>query len=161
MGFDAAQRITPLEYDFTTLNPVPAGLEYCKGTIPEPTATQLEEFEDGYKSLFDYLAKRASANENEDTASEEAEQSFVSVTEALEAWEARDKDLNLEERAKSNAAVRDMIVAVCSKEITPEQFDAIPARVRSAFIQWLVFELLVGKDQVIDLIGSPEDPTAE
>lgn len=166
MGFNAAERVTLLDYDFTTLKPVPAGLENCKGTIPEPTISQVEAFEEGYKSLFEYLSRmdvKPEPAEGGDTPKPEPAEAltYATVADALAAWKDRDTSERDEGRAEAHAAACQMIVDVCSKEITIERINAMPARVLSSFIQWLVFELLVGKERLIGLTDSPEDPTAE
>lgn len=159
MGFDAAKRVDPLDYDFTTLTPVPKGLEECKGTIPEPTVEQLQAFVDGYYSLLEMLDAvdpNSTSRVPHDPPAEKADDSesdekpappkhrYDSMAAAVDAWEER-TNLHAEDRARVEKALSELILGVAGDVITEDQIKAMPSRIRAAFLGWLVFELGPGK----------------
>lgn len=161
MGFDAAKRVEKLDYDFTTLDPLPKGLEDCKGVIPEPSVPKLQRFLDGYFGLLEMLnlvdprASRftasddlpvADGDEKEDPDQPATKQyQFQSMSDALDAWNER-TDVHAEDRAKAEKIYVDLLLDVCGGAITRAQIKAMPSRVRTAFLGWLVFELGPGKE---------------
>lgn len=166
MGFDAAKRVEPLDYDFTTLNPVPTGLEDCKGTIAEPTTTRLQAFLDGYYSLLEMLHSvdpRALkyVPETDDGKEDKAPQHrFADMASALDAWESRE-DIHREDRVKAEQVYTELITGICGGAITKEQVAAMPARIRTEFLSWLIFELGPGKDLANAMTDSLVAATSE
>ncbi len=81
------------------------------GVIPEPSEAQLIAFND----------------------------QLATVRKAIEA--AADADAPTVDEAQMLAAARVSLSALCSGDITPEQFAALPPRIFSAFLGWVLGEL--------------------
>lgn len=111
MGFDAASQVEPLDWDFTKFG---GG----KGTIPEPSMSELRAFR---QKLLDLLPSGDS-------------------DEADEADVARLYSLSPEERDRLNDASVDVVAEFCKGSPSLDEILALPGRIRSAFVDWIIAE---------------------
>lgn len=118
MGFNAGKAVVALDYDFT------AFIEGAKGTIPEPTQDELEAFYAG-------MAEIAEIDVPED-GDVDAEAARTAISEVLS-----DDGLMRQFWPK----VLDALEPICKGSPTRAQIEALPARIRLAFFDWLTSEL--------------------
>lgn len=160
MGFNAAERVSALDYDFTTMDPCPTALRKCKGIIPEPSDEMMDTFIERFHRLMDLLAT-ASVSTLTFELSEKARKmdeapETLTVDEALAKWHEPDDDLS-EGRRKANGAVVELLADICQGTPSKAEIEAMPGRTRAAFLQWLVMELLTPKEELIGMTTSAEE----
>lgn len=114
-GFNASKAVEKLDWDFTEF----AGPD-AKGTIPEPSEGALTTFQERLKALY-----------GEDFDPTDAQ-----------ALRERFKDVD---EGEILTELLDAVAELCSETPTAEQIRALPPRVRTAFMGWL--------------LGSITDPT--
>lgn len=120
-GFQAQGVVEALDYDF---NPYVAE----KGTIPEPTDTQIAEFLSGMKTVI----KEARDSVPEDLHEEASPESI------LEALEDVDPEVAIRQMTK----MCEVYSALCSGTPSPESIRQLPMRVRNIFFAWLQQEVM-------------------
>jgi len=111
-GFNAATAVDPLDFDFSKYGGP-------TGVIPEPSTKQVEAFLN--------------------TAQDVAKLLGIAPGQALsvESISAIPQDA----AEKMNALMTERVLELCAGEITEEDLDKLPFRVRSAFTAWLAGEL--------------------
>lgn len=117
MGFNAGRAVSPLDYDFS------AYVEGAKGTIPEPTQDELEVF-------LDALGTIAESEQSEERSDAET---LDTIRQALS-----DDGLVKQFWPK----VLDALDPICKGTPSRDQIEALPARVRFAFFDWLSSEFV-------------------
>lgn len=114
MGFDAGKAVAALDWTFSPY------LEDARGTIPEPTQAEFEAF-------MDALGEIAQLEDGE-----EPDEIASAVKTAL-----ADDGLVKQFWPK----VMDALEPICKGAPSREQLEALPARLRFAFFDWLTNEL--------------------
>lgn len=146
-GFDAGQELAALSYDFSTLPGLDllpdeqrALLENAKGVIPEPSQDAVERFEranlQAVTSTGLPIDKLASIAALGDDASQEQ------MAQALGGLEGIDVEGLPQKAREAKHMLFEAAVEVCGGSPSPEVFEALPARLREAFVGYLVGELL-------------------
>lgn len=110
--FDAG--LEELTFDFTKY------VEGAKGTIPEPSSTQMEEF---IALLREFMPTKQNAD-GEDV---------IDLDKVAEYFEGTDNPEDV---------INDAISAVCSGTPTAEQIGQLPYRVKQRFYGWMLGSLL-------------------
>lgn len=138
-GFVAQGVVEPLDYDF---NPY----VNTKGTIPEPTDTQIAEFLRGIKTVIKDTQKDLPDKVNLDDP--------VAVLAAID-------DLDPAAQVEAMNKMAEVYSALCSNTPTSGQLMKLPMRVRQIFFAWLQGEVLApeaatggGPAQVTHLHGA-------
>lgn len=158
MGFNATTAVEPLDFDFTTLANCPDILADAKGTIPEPSMEAMNRFRSGFFGMLDLIKKvtqqeMTKAKLAEDTAKHEA----ASVNELVDAWHERLDDSSTHQSKIVTDAMTEWMLIVCAPVLTGEQLLALPVRVRTAFMGWLVEELIDPKGSLSDIAEWQEE----
>lgn len=124
-SFQAAGAVEPLEYDFTQYVPD------AKGVIPEPTTGQIQDYFNSAREMAKEVqgiraqADRVQAADGDaDAFSEEEIAEIVDQMENLDIGEYTGK-------------VVTMVAALCSDQPNADQINALPFRVRQAFVKWV------------------------
>lgn len=154
MGFNAAEEVDPLDYDFTTLKPLPEGLEKAKGTVPEPSNERLEAFGRRFNRLQQLMNEADDARLSREAAAldkpaAKSKKSAMTTLDALEKWTTENSEQGEElppELKKAEQVYIDLLDYVCQGSPSRAEIAAMPGRTRAAFMGWLVGELLVPKD---------------
>lgn len=131
-GFDAGKQIG-LDYNFTTLPIDPDDeaaqiLKDVKGTVPEPSQKKLEKFIEALRTIATDQSVSSVLNLGPD----------ASQAEMLEALSA----LSEEDMERTSGAMTEALIEVCSGSPSKEQIEAMPMRLRGAFLGWLAGELV-------------------
>lgn len=124
--FNAGTAVEVLEYDFTDYVPD------CKGSIPEPSTEQL----DAYFNAIRDLAKNVQNLRAKAERAEHAEDNELSNDE-VDAILAEMDDLSI---SKYTGEMTVAIADLCSGQPSKEQIEALPFRVKQAFLQWVTGE---------------------
>jgi len=152
MGFVASEQVEALTYDFTSLDPIPPGLEKCKGTIPEPSSALVDRFVVKQNRLAITLS---SVEPPELAKGAEKPKAPTSIIEALDQFIA-DERVPEQERDKADNVWIDLLAEVTGGQPTRDEIAAMPYRIRTAFMKWLVQELIDPKDELSGLRPSLE-----
>lgn len=154
MGFNAATAVEALDFDFTTLDPCPEELRDAKGVIPEPDIETLNAFSEGFYGLLRLGRKliqieRPVAPDEDVDVTVDGEGVAIdpeTVHELIQDWH---ESLTTHEydagRKELESTLIDLMMLVCRPVLTEAQLRAIPGRVRTAFVSWLVGELITPK----------------
>lgn len=140
--FDAGASVEALDYDFSTIKVADeqsaAILKDAKGTVPEPTQDALERFQE-------QLRETVIGNGLED---------IVGLGEDAPPEQVISAMSTLDEGALHRVmqGTNDAIKQLCAGSPSPEQIDALPARVRLAFVGWLT-QSLVGPTRPTSVSG--------
>lgn len=111
MGFNAAQAVSSLDYDFTAFSPG------VKGTSPEPSSEQVIVMRQRIRDIFHL-----------DDADPQALNAHLA-------------GLSLEDYKLRDAEIAETYADVCSQQPSTEEILALPHRVQVAFIGYLSGEL--------------------
>src|SRR5512138_245128 len=131
MGFDAASAVESLDWDFTAFN---AG----KGTSPEPSTREIEQFFKKSHSLAEAII-RSGKNRTEDDSEFPEDLTFE------QAWDliAKRLDAPRGEDAESLARKMSELVAETTHNCpSADQLMKLPHRVRSSFFGWFTGQML-------------------
>jgi len=120
--FDAGTAVESMDFDFTAYGG-------SKGTIPEPTNEQVEQF-------LQFVGKSANRIREMATVAEQAEMQGLSDDEIL-ALGNQDEEIARE----MTAGLYEAIVAVCSGIFTVEEVKRLPFRIQNALAAWIAREL--------------------
>lgn len=118
-GFKAEGVVEALDWDF-------APYVAARGTIPEPTDTQIAEFLTGIKAVVKEVQADIPDMEATDPAA------------LLQAMEDLDPAKTIEAVGKMCG----VYAALCSGTPTAEQIQALPMRIRTIFFTWLQAEVM-------------------
>lgn len=126
-GFNAATAVEPLNYDFSAF-------EGPVGVVPEPSTKQVNAYFDEVKALAkEVQASRAAA----DAAAKSVEEDEMTEAKAQEVLATvQEGDIN-----GYDTRMSELTADLCSGSPTLKQIDALPFRVRFAFMQWVVQSL--------------------
>lgn len=119
-GFVASEQVDELTYDFKPHGP--------EGTIPEPSATQIQDFRQAIAQMF------------QDMVPEDMDDEAKAVSAVKRVVEFLGKDTS-EEQQK----ILQTVAAVCSDNPSFDVLDKLPYRHQQAFIGWLSGVLLIPK----------------
>ena len=119
-SFILTEEVSTLDYNFEPY----AG----KGTIPEPSAMQIQVFKQGLAQMVEYAAR--------------AEDIDVNTLPPKEFAERLSKLLS-EDTSEQDEKVLYMIADVCSSSPSFDDLQALPFRARQAFMGWIVGALIV------------------
>lgn len=128
MGFDAADIVEPLDYNFDTLARRYPGLypalDGVSGTVPEPSDEMVQRFQRDFAgATADLIPEGVDTNDR-----------------AALARVMRDMDDAVYK--KSEDALLDALAALTRGQPTREQMGALPYRMKREFIKWLTNELM-------------------
>jgi hypothetical protein len=132
MKFDAGKAVEALEWDFSTVpvsdEQAKAILKDAKGIVPEPTQDALERFQEHLRSTVVDNNLEDMVSLGDDAPPEQVIAAMSSLPEgALQ---------------KVMQGTNDAIKELCAGSPSAEQIDALPARVRLAFVGWLTQSLV-------------------
>ena len=146
MGFVAGDVTEPMDWDFTAF-----GTPEDKGTIPEPSAEDVDLFGRRYLGLLQELRQSLSEDENAvpGESTDEAAQRIVEhaakpLMERIEEWHARTMT-NREDIMRVNAEMRRILADVCGGSPTLAQIELLPSRILRLFTAWLHEQLTAPK----------------
>lgn len=122
MGFDAGSAVEALDYDFT------AYVADARGTIPEPSQPKLERFADELREIATTGGITEIVKLGEDPSQEQLVAALA--------------DLPEDGIKQVMGAMTDAVVELCDGQPSREEIDALPGRVKQAFIGWVVGELM-------------------
>lgn len=137
-GFIAEAVVEPLDYDFGLYIPG------CKGVIPEPSVKQLDDFTSNYAELFSNLRKTEESRrslQDEVIKALAGDEVLPTSAEVLEKWRA-EKGTFGELARTIDAELVGLVAEVCSQTPSEDQIKQLPHRIRQAFTQWIVREML-------------------
>ena len=120
-GFNAAEVVEALDFDFTAFNGP-------KGTIPEPSNKQVKIFFNRMRDTALATRRDAATLDEDELLSDEDAANL-----ALAAFD--------ETSEKHNQDVVNAVVMVCSNIFSYEDLDNLPFRVQNAFMAWLVVQI--------------------
>jgi hypothetical protein len=127
MGFDAANAVTPLDYDLSAYKGED-GKPLSKGTIPEPSRAKLDAFWEGRRQVLADagidLAELEGFDPLDPDSRAELTKKFASIPD--------------EKRKAMAPAQLKHVAAVCSNTPSEQEIKALPGRVQDAFIGWLM-----------------------
>lgn len=120
MGFDSAKAVSPLDFDFTAHGGP-------KGTIPEPTQEALDAFYERGRAIIAGAGIEDIARLSDDSS--EAEIIGVLAKLDMESFQSLQGDLAV------------AVGELCQGTPSTEEIQALPVRVRQAFIGWVFGEI--------------------
>lgn len=127
MGFDAAEAVAPLDYDFSAYTNGD-GKPLSKGTIAEPSREQLDAFWQGRRQVLADAGIDLAELEGFDPLDPDSRaalaKKFASIPD--------------EKRKAMAPAQLKHVSAVCSGTPSEKEIEALPGRVQDAFIGWLM-----------------------
>lgn len=115
MGFVLEDQVEPLDYDL--------GKYGGKGTIPEPSDADIEKVQKAFLSVAKDLGVEVGEKMTPETMARVADKLGDDVNETMKA---------------ANARVYGAIAELCKGKPTLKEIEALPVRVRNAFIGWLM-----------------------
>lgn len=132
MGFNAAEVLEPLDYDFTSFNG-PDGKPLPKGTVPEPSSGAVKAY---FRAMKD-LAKEARRFKDiekklgniDEISDEELAERMATVDEAEEGADELQRNQKV------------ALAGLCSDNPSLEVLEALPFRIFMAFNKWLIGEI--------------------
>lgn len=151
MGFNLAEQVEALDWDFSTMKGAPAELVDARGTIPEPTVEQIDKFARRWQGLVRLASETADAAIKKITDAEAPTEDAgeLSLEQKLERWSTA-PDVTADEKNALKEALIDLCMIVCERNGRPldgaptrEHLYALGGRERTAFVQWLVVELVL------------------
>lgn len=159
-AFDAGGIVGALDYDFTALAGAPnniRGLADAKGTIREPTSLQLQQFMQASAKEMQRIQRQArkavadsAARDAGDGTGDGAPDDDAGVTAMA------DVDIKAANAARKRDA--ENLSRLCSGDPGAETLLLLPHRIKSAFSEWLLKEMM--DPEVVTGAGAPPQQMA-
>lgn len=138
MAFIAGDVTEPMDWDFTAF-----GTPEDKGTIPEPSAEDVDLFGRRYLGLLQELRQSLTEDENaiagettDEAAKRIVEHAAKPLMERIEEWATRTA-VNRDDIVRVNAEMRRILADVCGGAPTLAQIELLPSRILRLFTAWL------------------------
>jgi|SRR5215472_11983435 len=118
-GFNASSAVEPLDYDF---NP----FVDSKGTVPEPSAEQINDYRRAIMSIFQEMVPEGMDAEPTDNGTRSTTEMVRRVTEFLGT-----------DRTEMQEKILHTLADVCSNTPSFDELSALPYRHQQAFAGWI------------------------